>query len=297
MRKETAWAIGIGVLFGLVLAFGVWRINVSIQNSTTKNEEVKNEVPASPSPEAQYIKINIENPENGDVVANDTILVEGVATANSKIVISGEDRDYLVNSDISGRFSAEVNLVGGINQITATSVLGGDTESSNVLIVYSTNFEKKDATQSASLKTKSYTGTVTDITDTSIQIKTLKNEIKQIAVNEDASVVNIKDTPSKEVKISDVAIGDSIAALGTIDRSLVLTASRVLVTKPTKEVDIKIASGKYTKGELTVDKNTVYYEIVDGETEKVKPTTLKEDVDIIYTQNDTLTRSIFVLPN
>lgn len=78
-------------------------------------------------------------------------------------------------------------------------------------------------------KPKAYMGTVTDISETTLQLKNMKGEIKQISVKEDVSVVNIIST-SKEVKFSDVAIGDFVIAMGFVNTNSVLDTRRILVT-------------------------------------------------------------------
>lgn len=266
MRKETAWAIGIGIIFGLILAFGLWKINLSVKNPpTTKNVNI-----ASPSPtvtQKPNVKIQIEIPKNGDVISNNTITISGIVTPNSKIVISGEEMDYLVNASESGKFQEEVDLISGINQISVTSFIDDKIDASNVLVVYSTTDAKPNS--------KSYIGTVTDITDTNIQIKTTKNEIKQIAINE--------ETTTSAKKITDIGIGDFVAGIGIINSNSVLDASRVLVTKPIVEFNVKAKMGVYKKGEFTFDKKTV------------KPKDLKDGMDIIYTEVDDIVRTVFTL--
>ncbi len=66
-------------------------------------------------------------------------------------------------------------------------------------------------------KPKAYMGTVTDISETTLQLKNTKGEIKQTSVNE-------------EVKFSDVAIGDFVIAMGFVNSNSVLDTRRILVT-------------------------------------------------------------------
>lgn len=75
-----------------------------------------------------------------------------------------------------------------------------------------------------------YIGTVTDITESTIQLKSTAGEIQQISTSK-FPVVYVKSgkTP-KEIKFSEIAIGDYIAAMGFTNGNKVLDAKRVLVT-------------------------------------------------------------------
>lgn len=308
MKKEFVWAIGIGVFFGLILAFGLWRINTILKS----NSKVVSEVKGSPSPKAEtpnQIKIAINKPENGDVVSEDIIKVSGISKSNSTIIISGQESDYILSTDQNGLFEKDIDLTSGINQIVASNLEDTQKVNSNIIVIYSSSFEPKTASSEATIqekvdeqikniinKPKSFIGTVTDVTETSLQLRSDKNEIEQVSIASDTTnVVNTKEKTSKIAKISDIAIGDFIAALGYINSSSVLSASRILITNPITEPKIKITSGTYKKGELKTDKNTLYYEFKDGQVTKIKSTSLKEDMEIIYVEKDDQIRTVFLL--
>lgn len=109
---------------------------------------------------------------------------------------------------------------------------------------------------------KAYLGTVTDITEETIQIKGGAEEILQISVDEEnTNFVNIgKKTTT--VNFEDVAIGDYIVAMGFENGNGVLEAKRVLITPPIEPVARTILLGKVTE----IDGKTLY--LTDGEQEE-----------------------------
>lgn len=273
MRKEVLWAAIIGITFGLIIAFGVYRINSSI-----KPDAVNTENTPPPKKNNSEFKITLDKPENDDVVTQDTIGVSGITKPLSWITVSGEDSDYIVQADDQGIFLQDVDLISGVNQIKITAFdPEGNQSIEKVLVVYSSSFQTApaatptgDATASsdseirkkvqekvanAMNKPKAYIGVVTDITDSTIQIKTTGSEIKQISTDaQSTSVVKIT-TVSKSVKLTDIAIGDFIVGMGYINTNSVLKAQRILITDPIAEPKINAVFGKITdtsKKTLTV---------------------------------------------
>jgi hypothetical protein len=62
MSKETAWAIGIGIIFGLILAFGLWRIYVSTSENPIKPNPTPTPFIETPSP-THNAKMSILSPQ------------------------------------------------------------------------------------------------------------------------------------------------------------------------------------------------------------------------------------------
>lgn len=258
MRKEVLWAIVAGITFGLVIAFGVVRINSSIK----PKGEITESSP-TPAPDMKEFKITLDKPENEDVVTSDSVSVSGITKPQITITISAEEKDYILTSDSKGFFEKEVDLTSGVNQIILTAfdpdLIGAGSQSKEkVLIIYSSAFEEKEGNrlEKAANKPKGYLGTVTDITDSTIQIRTLSSEIRQISVSGEIAVV--KTTPtSKIVKLTDIAIGDFIVAMGYRNGNAVLAAQRILITPPVTEPKITVAMGK--GADITPTKSTKIY--------------------------------------
>lgn len=103
---------------------------------------------------------------------------------------------------------------------------------------------------------KAYLGVVTDIADSTIELKTDAGEIKQVATGgSGVSVMDEKGTNNKTVKLTDIAIGDFIVAMGYVNSASVLSAQRILISDPVTESKIDSFYGKVSsiaKKNLTV---------------------------------------------
>ncbi len=282
MRKEVLWAIIAGIVLGLIIAFGVYRINSSISGKKNNNTSLSTPTP-KPTNLGEF-KIVLDKPSDNDVVTQNTVTVSGLTKALSWITISGEDGDYIIQSDGSGVFSQDVSLVPGINQIRVTAFeSAGAKSATGVLVIYSSSFQTRtlptdspstgspssEASKTSDIRAKvaqdvantmsqpkAYIGTVTDITDSTVEIKTAASEIKQISANvESTNVVNSTGTTSKTVKTTDIAIGDFIVAMGYVDGNSVLIAQRILITNPVTDPKITVNYAKVvsvTKKALSV---------------------------------------------
>jgi len=338
MRKEVTYAIVGGIILGLIVAFGVYRIN-SVVSGKSHGAGI-----ATPTPQSGTLgefKIVLDKPENDDVVTNDSITVTGLTKPLAWITLSGEQGDYTVQSDSTGAFSQDVKLIPGVNQIKVTAFEASGTESATqVLVVYSSSFQVRTLPTSspeaegsgasnirqkvaqdvanALSRPKAYIGTVTDITDSTIQIKTAASEIKQISVSASGTtVVNSTGTTSKTVKATDLAIGDFVVAMGYVDGNSVLDAQRILITNSITEPKITVAEAKVvstTKKVLTVnvisdnsqdtvqpDVNTDIESVTNGTSKTAKFSTIGAGDTIIYvvttdSKGSSSVRSIFQLP-
>ena len=323
MRKEVLWAIVAGIVLGLIVAFGVFRINSKL--SANKKADPM----ASPTPQAGTIgefKIVLDKPENADVITEDSVTVSGLTKPLAWVTLSGESGDFTIQSDSTGVFSQAVDLTPGVNQIKATAFNpAGSQSATGVLVVYSSSFVERTlpvsspagvASGTSDIRAKvaqdvantlnhpkAYIGTVTDITDSTIQIKTTGSVIAQISVKADGTtVVNSVGTTSKTVKITDIAIGDFIVAMGYIEGNSVLSAQRILITTPVTESKIDVKLGKVSdivKKSVTSKTNIEIYE--NGATKSAKFSDLAQTDQVIYVNtidaNDkAILRSIFVIP-
>lgn len=280
MRKEILFAIFAGAIFGLIIAFGVWRANIALKPSTSTTTTT--ESPETPTAE---FGITIAKPLNTQVLTEGTTLVSGITKANAWVTISAEDEDYVVEADEEGSFEQEIDLVGGVNEIIVT-VFGEEDASveERIIVVFSSEFVKQieetkeasnqeEATEEAETvrdkvaekvaKAKNvafaYIGTVTDITESTLQIKNGDEEIKQVSTDQETTFVNTVKT-SKTVKFQDVAIGDFIIAMGFKNGNAVLGAKRALISSPLEASSRKAVFGQIVE----IDKKTVTVKQADG---------------------------------
>lgn len=338
MRKEVLWAIAAGIILGLLVAFGVWRINSTL--SGNKNRDISQATPTpQPAPFGEF-KIVLDKPEENDVVTENSVAVSGLTKPLSWITLSGENGDYTVQSDTTGAFLQDVDLIPGVNQIKVTAFNSVGLQSvTEVLVVYSSSFQIRilptgsptgEASGTSDIRQKvaqdvantlsrpkAYIGTVTDITDSTVQIKTRASEIKQISVKADSTtVINSVGTVSKTVKTADIAIGDFVVAMGYVNTNSVLSAQRILITDPVTEPKINVSQAKVVnviKKVLTVslvsnnsqdtvqpDVNTDIKATADGKSNTIKFANIGAGDLIIYvvttdSKNVSSVRSIFQL--
>lgn len=327
MRKEFLWAGIVGITFGLVLAFGAWRVKSTV---TTKNISAP-----SPTPQAEIGKnrITLNKPRNLDVITASPYTVSGITKSSSWVVISMGGSDYLSKSETDGSFSVEIKPEAGINQIKATSLNDqGGASTQEVLVVYSPSFQPESQTDKTSdqeseidsdvsLKLaeaenppKAYIGTVTDIADSTIQIKSTDSQIQQIATNKyDIDAVDTKGSANKSIKLTDIGIGDYIIAMGYVNGNDVLNAKRILVANTLTDTQITVSMQKVESvnkksltlsspsgGEvttLTPDKNTKIKSFSDDGLKSIKISDI-EASDTVITVLDTtgspsLSRAVF----
>ncbi len=318
MRRELVWVVIIGISFGLIIAFGVWRINSAMNKS---KQESPGATPSSVNPVEEF-KITLNTPENNNVVTTSSVTVSGLTKPLTWIVVSGETGDYILQSDEKGVFGQDVDLTPGVNRIRVTAFDSGGIQSiQKVLVVYSSAFQLNAVTPStpndaatgdaairekvaqkvaaAMNQPKAYLGVVTDITSSTIQTKTPESQIEQIAAGGTGiTVVNTKGKNNKVVKLTDIAIGDFIVAMGYVNGSQVLQAQRILITDPLKDSGLSVSFAKVTNtsknsltitdvksGEgstLTPGKNTVIASFANGKVSTVKIAGVKIDDQVIY---------------
>lgn len=342
MRKEVVWAVVAGIALGLVVAFGVWRINSSVSSNTLKKDIVQIDQTPTPIPQGpSEFKVVIDKPTQNDVVTENSVTVSGLTKPGHWLTLSGEAGDYIIQSDATGAFLQDVSLSTGVNHIKVFAIDdSGKQTTANVDVVYSSAFQPRQpttsppdsgASESSVIRQKvaqdlantlnspkAYIGVVTDITDSTIEIKTASSDIQQISISAtDTNVVNIVGTSDKQVKTTDVAIGDSIIAMGYIQTSSVLGAQRILITDPITNPKISVSLAKIvsnTKKGLAIsgiaddkaetiltDSKTKILSLADGKFSVTKLGAITTDDKVIYvfTTDDkgvVTIRSVFVIP-
>lgn len=138
MRKEILLAIVTGVVFGIILAFGIWRANSALKSTAP---ESKAEQAQAPTPSPDVFEVALVRPDNYDVITSSPATIEGITAPSSWVSISSEDEDYIIKANKEGVFEQQVSLTGGINQILVTAFNEkGESVVEKRLIVYSTEF-------------------------------------------------------------------------------------------------------------------------------------------------------------
>ena len=145
-------------------------------------------------------------------------------------------------------------------------------------------------------KPKAYLGLVSDISETTIELKSATGEIQQVGVAEDA--IFIKDgIPVKTVDFKDLAIGDYIVAMGFKNGNAVLNARRILITQPPATLNRQALNGKVqrlTKNDFSLifpnnqgepvilpEKNAGYFSFSGGQVVRARFTDIKEGTEVV----------------
>ena len=333
MRKEVVYAILAGGTLGLIIAFGVWRANVALSPSGRNSSETN----ASPTPKPEFA-ITLARPSQNDVLTESSVTLSGISKPGSHIIVLGEENDTYVKADNKGSFEAEIELLGGVNQIVVTAFDEKGKETSlNLLLVYSSEFGKyledietqeslpqnasdsvrgrvEQKVKEALASPKALLGTVTDISEGTVQIKTQEGEIEQLSIAQDASVIKTGKT-NKEVKLTDIAIGDFIVAMGFKNGNGVLETKRILISSSLPQISRRAVFAKVSKNnkkdvtaqivktqeELKIIplKEVSVYLLADGKSSKIKFADIKSEDLIVasgeYLKDSFEARTIFVM--
>lgn len=262
MKKEVLFAVILGSILGLVVAFGIWRANASFGPESTENIA---DSKTSPTPQALASSTNgnlsITKPEHNEVLVENTTAVSGITKANSFVVVYLNE-EYIVKSDSTGTFSMDVELEQGINHILVkTFDPSYQLEEKRISVVYDPNVSESANSQEGtnpqtasdsvrekiqqkleqvSSKPQAIIGTVTDKTSSGFNLRNGGSEIKQVTIVENQTLIIKSGQTDKTIPFSDLAIGDFVAAIGYKTSAGALEAMRVLVDNAKPDDNYKI---------------------------------------------------------
>ena len=151
MRKEIIFAILAGAIFGLVIAFGIWKANSSMKSKNDSENEVVNVTdPKDSNTVTGDFNITLIKPESNIVVSTSSTIVSGITKPDTWLVISAEEDDYIIKTGSDGSFEEEVDLIAGANEIVITAVEESTNESvsDKFLVVYSTELNNSNEEES-----------------------------------------------------------------------------------------------------------------------------------------------------
>jgi hypothetical protein len=276
MRKEVLFAILCGAFLGILGAFGIWKVAGSLRQAPPRQDAITQTQSPSPvlssessqTPDPNGFSITLAKPEANAVVSSSPLAISGVTHADSILTFVGSSTEVVLRASKSGVFETTFPLLGGLNFIQITAFSSGKTTGVTLPIVYSSEFNlgspeptAQTASDSSAIRDKvqeklatvskkatSYRGTITDLTDGTIQLKDPQGQILQVSLLSDVtSFVKQTATSSSTLKSTDLAIGDYILALGTRDANSVLSARRIIVTTSPSYTDPVVYLGKLTQ--------------------------------------------------
>ena len=262
MRKEVLIAVVAGSLLGLTIAFGIWRANNSLSPKSTSQAP-------SPTPSQNQINgLTIASPNDFEVISESQTTISGITSFNSLVVVSAEEEDYFITPSNDSAFEAEVELIGGYNQIVIAAFDSkGEQVEKRLNLALSTEFakivslatptpqEEQEATDSVREKVQEKVtaartsaifniGSITDKQEATLEVKTQSGEIEQVSASDENTTFIKMDKTKKEVKFADVAIGDFVLAMGFKNGNGIMSARRILIIPATEPTTRRVVLGK-----------------------------------------------------
>ena len=140
MRKEVIVIVFLGILLGVIVSYGFLRANNALKTNGTNTEKAIAQKQEGNS--ANELVLSVASPSENEVLTEEKTSVSGITKANSWITISSEGEDYILQSDNSGSFEQNINLIGGVNQIIVHANDNGSANEKILTVVYSSEFAK-----------------------------------------------------------------------------------------------------------------------------------------------------------
>ena len=141
MKKDVVIALISGFFIGSVLA--VIAISspkiISFFKTETKTAEEKTII--SPTPVISKISLVVESPKNEDIINEKSVKIEGKTQPANLVVLESGTDTKAQEADKDGKFSQELAIGEGVNQIYITSI-NKDGEEEEMILSLFQSFEK-----------------------------------------------------------------------------------------------------------------------------------------------------------
>lgn len=119
MKKEMIISILVGLIFGLIITYGVYRAKTSLSQPPSPEPLFTS---PSPSPGLNPGMLVLVSPEDETVQDTDQVAVTGTAPANSHIIVFINDVEYITTADETNHFSITGTLEAGSNVIAVHAI-------------------------------------------------------------------------------------------------------------------------------------------------------------------------------
>lgn len=119
MFKERILIIFLAIVLGLISSIGLFYL---YQKTKVIPPQVSTSDKEQPSPETPSFFLNIESPNDEAVFDKKIVQLQGKTANDATVIISGEDRDLVVEPALDGSFSANITLLDGVNEIQVTAI-------------------------------------------------------------------------------------------------------------------------------------------------------------------------------
>lgn len=121
MKKEVIIAIIIGFAIGLVITFGIYRAQQSLNLENTSSPEPNTNIIIPTSPPETAPDITVASPENGSLIDTSQVRITGTTTPQALLSFIGSKDATTANADKQGNFSSIITLFEGVNSIIIES--------------------------------------------------------------------------------------------------------------------------------------------------------------------------------
>ncbi|MCX6730948.1 MAG: hypothetical protein NTZ55_03805 [Candidatus Roizmanbacteria bacterium] len=119
MKKETSIAVGMGIVFGLVFSFLVIA-NTQKNQSVSQKTPVQKTRPVTTEQQTIMQPITITEPNDGAIIANQSVTIKGKTDKNSFIIVQTQVKDFSFTTK-TDTFEYSVPLTLGENVIHITA--------------------------------------------------------------------------------------------------------------------------------------------------------------------------------
>lgn len=273
MRKEPIIAIILGSLLGLGVAFGVWRFTQSAELNKTK--KLENQQEQVQTKQEANTGLSILEPLDNQVFKKSEVTISGLTSSNTLLAIHSGGEYKITKSNPDGTFESEIELSGGLNDIEVWA-FENEVKHVSIPVVHSTEIEDGEYV--------AVSGTVTDIAEVTVQVKTMTDQIEQISVTDNTTYASIVSDP-EQIEFAEIAIGDYVVTIGAVNDNSVLETSRVLVAPSPEESASRAIRGtivELSNSEFLVDVGDEQFSI--DATGGVDVTAFNEEGELVETR-------------
>lgn len=247
MRKEVVIAIILGSFLGIFLAFilsqRAVKSRTKAQPTATAQEAIAttSTIPGTTTLQNEIAsgELGLSTPAINTPIHSPAKLTGSNANNSAYLMIFADGSEYLYRTE-APTFSASITLSPGILPIELVNVSQSGAISRKTQTVLVTTLPGEISTG-----VKSSYGVITDITEGALQMRTNGGAVEQITTNGSTIYKNVVKGV-KDIKSTDLAIGDFVGTVGTTSGRGVVTAQEILVDTPETSTPSAIAKGTVT---------------------------------------------------
>lgn len=118
MFKERILIIFLAIVLGVISSIGLFYLYQKTKVITPETITSKEQSP----PELPSFFLNIESPNDEAVFDKKIVQLQGKTANDATVIISGEDRELVVEPALDGSFSTNITLLDGVNEVEISAI-------------------------------------------------------------------------------------------------------------------------------------------------------------------------------